>query len=205
MRLRTSRVLAVCLFGAALGGCGAGLSWGDSSGDPVPTDAGVSLRDAIAGTTPRAEPAPEAAPQRPRSLADAAAGVAAPASDPRNAPRAGASAAAATDAGRAGDAGPGAGAAAELTPTSVLYAVHLASYRSEDTARRGWDALSFQPALAGLEPRVERVDLGPEKGAFLRLKAGPLADREAAERRCAALVAEGLYCAVETHAGKALN
>jgi cell division septation protein DedD len=208
--IRAGFPLAACGLAAA---CGGGLTPG------APRDAGsmhvedvhvgpapVSLREAIEGpSAPRAEPAAfapsepvaEPAPERPPSLLEAAAARAEAASAQ---PRPGASAAAAVPA-PAGDAG----VEGELTPTGVLFAVHLASYRTEATARRGWDALSPQPALAGLEARVERVDLGAEKGEFLRLKAGPLPNRGEAERRCAALMAEGLYCAVETHSGKALE
>jgi hypothetical protein len=209
MRLLGIRAFAVLAACAASAACGAGLV-GDRSRagggfeveDSRLAAAPVSLREAIEGVAPASappavEPAPEPAADRPPSLLDAAAARAADASDQ---PRPGASAAAVVPT-EPGDAGADGG----LTPRGVLYAVHLASYRSEATARRGWDLLSPQPALAGLDPRVERVDLGAEKGAFLRLKAGPLPNRAEAERRCAALMAEGLYCAVETHSGEGLE
>jgi hypothetical protein len=50
-------------------------------------------------------------------------------------------------------------------------------------------------ALGGLTPSVARVDLG-EKGVFFRLRAGPLADRAAAESLCATLSAQNVGCIV---------
>lgn len=88
---------------------------------------------------------------------------------------------------------------------SVLFAVHVASYRSEAAATRGWAVLrSASPdAFAGLEPRVEQVDLGA-RGVFLRLKAGPLSNRAEAEARCAALQRSGYYCQIVDFTGQAL-
>ncbi|MGD2131548.1 MAG: SPOR domain-containing protein [Maricaulaceae bacterium] len=79
---------------------------------------------------------------------------------------------------------------------SVLYAIHLASYRTEASATAGWSVLTHEVpgVLEGLHPRVETVDLGPEQGVFLRLKAGPLDSREDAAARCAALSGAGYYC-----------
>lgn len=77
-----------------------------------------------------------------------------------------------------------------------MFALHLASYRSDAAAARGWEALraSAPTALEGLSPRIEVVDLGGEQGVFRRLKAGPLPNRDDAEARCALLQAAGLYC-----------
>lgn len=88
---------------------------------------------------------------------------------------------------------------------SVLYAVHLASYRTEAAAVRGWAVLrSAAPGtLAGLEPRLETVDIG-ERGVFLRLKAGPLPNQAEAEARCAALQSEGYFCQALDFTGRAL-
>ena len=49
--------------------------------------------------------------------------------------------------------------------------------------------------LAGLEPRIARIDLGDDKGVFFQLSAGPLADMAAAEALCDTLVRRRLYCA----------
>ena len=50
-------------------------------------------------------------------------------------------------------------------------------------------------ALVGLAPTVARVDLG-DKGVFFRLRAGPLADRAAADSLCATLSAQNVGCIV---------
>ena len=87
---------------------------------------------------------------------------------------------------------------------SVLYAVHLASYRLEANARDGWAQIlaTHGPLLRGAKPRLEAVDLG-EKGLFVRLKAGPF-DRSSAESACASLKAAGLYCAIDKFNGRPL-
>jgi hypothetical protein len=79
---------------------------------------------------------------------------------------------------------------------SVLFALHLASYRTEASAEAGWRVLTAEEpgALTGLHPRIETVDLGPERGIFLRLKAGPLDSRAEAASRCATLESDGYYC-----------
>lgn len=79
---------------------------------------------------------------------------------------------------------------------SVMFALHLASYRTETSAEAGWRIISSEaPApLGDLHPRVETVDLGPERGVYLRLKAGPLDSRDEAAARCAVLVEAGHYC-----------
>ena len=104
-------------------------------------------------------------------------------------------------------AGPSAGRADPVSPAiaarSVLYGIHLASYRSETSAEAGWRILSSEApaALDGLHPRVQSVDLGPERGVYLRLKAGPLDSRADAAARCAALVQAGHYCQAIDFAG----
>lgn len=74
-------------------------------------------------------------------------------------------------------------------------AVHLASYRQQGAAEKGWAELSkrFNP-LAGLQPNIERVDLGATKGVFYRLKAGPLPSNGAAVELCGKLKAARQYC-----------
>lgn len=74
-------------------------------------------------------------------------------------------------------------------------AIHLASYRKQGDAERGWAALQKRfGELAGLEPRIEHVDLGGSKGVFYRLKAGPLPSNAAAKDLCAKLKAKRQYC-----------
>lgn len=75
-------------------------------------------------------------------------------------------------------------------------AVHLASYRDRAALARGWKQLQkrFPDRLGGLDMVVSRVDLGPEKGVFYRLKAGPLPGDAAAKDLCRSLKRQGQYC-----------
>ena len=68
---------------------------------------------------------------------------------------------------------------------------------SEQGAMGEWSRLvgTNKDALGGLTPSVARVDLG-EKGVYFRLRAGPLADRAAAESLCATLSAQNVGCIV---------
>lgn len=75
------------------------------------------------------------------------------------------------------------------------YAVQLASRGSEAEARAYWrDLVAKNRTLLGhLAPTVAEADLGA-KGIHYRLKAGPLAGRNAAAALCASLKARGLDC-----------
>ncbi len=77
------------------------------------------------------------------------------------------------------------------------FQVQLASARSEEGAMGEWNRIvgKNKNALAGLTPNVARVDLG-EKGVFFRLRAGPLADKAAADSLCAGLAAQNVGCIV---------
>ena len=63
--------------------------------------------------------------------------------------------------------------------------MHLASYRSQEAADRGWTQLrrAHRSLLDNLKAEISRVDLGPGKGIFWRVKAGPFKDeKQAAEQ-----------------------
>lgn len=77
------------------------------------------------------------------------------------------------------------------------FQIQLASARSEQGAMAEWNRIvgKNKDALAGLTPTVARVDLG-EKGVFYRLRAGPLADKAAADALCGALGAQNVGCIV---------
>lgn len=77
------------------------------------------------------------------------------------------------------------------------FGLHLASYRKQANAERGWTILTNQaPELAALSPLILPVDL-PEKGHFLRLFAvGP--QREALIRLCRQLQARDMDCTLRT-------
>jgi hypothetical protein len=57
-------------------------------------------------------------------------------------------------------------------------AVHLASYRSREAADRGWTQLrrAHKDLLESLSSEITPINLGPGKGTFYRLNAGPLSD-----------------------------
>ncbi len=78
------------------------------------------------------------------------------------------------------------------------YRIQLASFRDRDAVDRGWKAfLAKAPVLlVDLIPDVQEVDLGPERGIFYRLRAGPLRSREAAEKLCELLGEVDLECLV---------
>lgn len=75
-------------------------------------------------------------------------------------------------------------------------AVHLASYRSRKAADKGWAQLrrAHKDLLNGLSAEISQINLGPGKGTFYRLKAGPLRDRGSAEGMCRKLKTRRQYC-----------
>ena len=93
-----------------------------------------------------------------------------------------------------------------IETASVLFGVHLASYRHTDEARAGWVKLQrdFPDALGLLEPRLERVEI-EGKGEFLRLIGGGFASEEKAAALCATLKSAGVYCAVAGFEGERLS
>jgi cell division septation protein DedD len=87
-------------------------------------------------------------------------------------------------------------AKAEGKAKGLLPAVHLASYRSRKAADRGWIQLrrAHREVLDNLESEITKVNLGPGKGIFYRLKAGPVADKTAAAEVCRRLKSRRQYC-----------
>lgn len=94
----------------------------------------------------------------------------------------------------------------EIETESVLYGVHLASYRDLERAREGWRQLQREnpDELGLLEPRIQTVDI-PDKGVFLRLIGGGLSSKEKAAALCASLKPKGVYCAVSGFVGQKLS
>ena len=81
--------------------------------------------------------------------------------------------------------------AASPEPTVVASAggkwqVQLGAYGSQDGAATAWHGLSGK--LHGLSPSYQKA------GAIVRLRAGPLADKAAAEKACAAAKSGGAAC-----------
>ncbi len=94
----------------------------------------------------------------------------------------------------------------DIETASVLFGVHLASYRKDAEARDGWRKLQRQnpDELGLLEPRIERVRL-KDKGVFLRLIGGGFSSQEKAAALCASLQQKGLFCSVSGFNGKRLS
>ena len=94
----------------------------------------------------------------------------------------------------------------EIPTASVLFGVHLASYRLPDEARDGWRKLQREnpDELGLLEPRTEPVTI-PDKGIFLRLIGGGFSSNEKAQALCANLKQKGLFCSVVSFQGQRLS
>jgi len=94
----------------------------------------------------------------------------------------------------------------EIQLSSVLYGVHLASYRQAGEARAGWRKLQREnpDELGLLEPRIERISV-KDKGVFLRLIGGGFASKEKAETLCENLKSKGLYCSIAGFDGERLS
>ena len=76
--------------------------------------------------------------------------------------------------------------------TAALAQAHLASYRSEAAAQRGWQVLAAQySGLLQLEQAIVEVDL-PGKGHFYRLYA--VGDQDMVTRLCRSLKKRKLAC-----------
>ena len=78
------------------------------------------------------------------------------------------------------------------------YRVQVAAMRSSEAAYGGWQRLQAQhkDLLGKLKLTVQRVDLGPEKGVFYRVQAGPLADKAAARDLCTKLSLRRVGCLI---------
>lgn len=71
--------------------------------------------------------------------------------------------------------------------------IRLASYRDRAKAEKGWHILShrYNDLLGSLSYTLEPIDLGPKKGKFLRLEAGPLTSLAQASELCAEIERRG--------------
>jgi hypothetical protein len=76
--------------------------------------------------------------------------------------------------------------------------VHIASFRSQEGAERGWRILrkNHVELLGDLDLQVREIDFGAGMGIFFRVQAGPLDDEPTAKALCERLKSRGLYCAV---------
>ncbi len=87
--------------------------------------------------------------------------------------------------------------AAPTPGTPGSFQIQLVSVPTEEAANSEWKRISgkHQDLFASLTPSVTKADLG-EKGIYYRLRAGPLADKAAADQLCAALAADRVGCIV---------
>lgn len=76
--------------------------------------------------------------------------------------------------------------------------VQLGSLKSYDLAESEWARLSKkqQDVLRGLEPVIQKVDLGEEQGIYYRLRTGPFESIEKANEVCASLKMQKVECLV---------
>jgi len=79
---------------------------------------------------------------------------------------------------------------------SELYAIHLASYSTLESAAAGWRVLSakYPDLLQSLTPWTATVLKPGSAETFYRLLAGPLTSKDKAIDACADLEAAGAYC-----------
>jgi hypothetical protein len=79
-----------------------------------------------------------------------------------------------------------------------VFRVQLAAARTPEAVRAEWDRVRRKnlDLLGDLGLTVTKVDLGPKKGVFFRLRAGPLADDPTARKLCSDLAKRRIGCLV---------
>jgi len=89
-------------------------------------------------------------------------------------------------------------APAQAVKASETYRVQLAASRTPEGVRAEWDRVRRKnlDLLGDLGLTVTRVDLGPKKGVFYRLRVGPLASDAEARKLCAELAKRRIGCLV---------
>lgn len=87
-------------------------------------------------------------------------------------------------------------AAAPPAPPLTGPVLHLASFRSEEAALRGWQEAQTKAGalVANLRPMVRKADLGQQQGVFYRLLIGPFASMAEAEAACIELKKANQFC-----------
>jgi hypothetical protein len=97
----------------------------------------------------------------------------------------------------AGDQGTRVASTAATAPASTGggdYRLQLTPTRSEDEAKALWKkVVSQNQQLAGIEPRIEKTDMG-NLGTFYRLQVGPFQDKAESLKLCNALKRSGVDC-----------
>jgi len=97
---------------------------------------------------------------------------------------------------RTAEADPGAQPAA-APPADGAYRLQLATSRSEDEAKALWKQVSQNQNLAGIRPKIERVEIG-SFGTFYSLRIGPFPDKAESLKVCNALKRSGIDCSLAT-------
>ena len=94
----------------------------------------------------------------------------------------------------------GAGAESQAQPAAATapaaggnYRLQLATSRSEAEAKALWKQVSQTQNLAGVQPNIERVEIG-DFGTFYALRIGPFPDKAESLRVCNALKRSGIDC-----------
>ena len=95
----------------------------------------------------------------------------------------------------------------QATRTRTQFAVHLASFRSQESAVEGWIAIvnQHQDILGAMHPVVSLLDLGSNQGAFYRLKAAGFSDLAAAQAACDLMTERNQYCSLSDATGESLS
>ncbi|MCH8237320.1 MAG: SPOR domain-containing protein, partial [Proteobacteria bacterium] len=86
----------------------------------------------------------------------------------------------------------------KANPRGPDFLVQLAAARSREGAEGEWNRLRAKnlDLLGDLKLTVTKADLGPERGIFYRLRAGPLADESSARRLCSRLSTRKVGCLI---------
>ncbi|HXP12143.1 MAG TPA: SPOR domain-containing protein [Stellaceae bacterium] len=85
---------------------------------------------------------------------------------------------------------------APALPPGKGYFLQLGALRSVEAAQASWTRLkTAQPDILGSLPaNAVKVDLGPDRGVYYRVMAGPIADESAAARSCNTLKERHVAC-----------
>ncbi len=85
-----------------------------------------------------------------------------------------------------------------IPPAKAGYRVQLAAVRSPERAKQEWARLTKKHAdlLGGFSLTVVKADLGPKKGIFYRLRAGPVPSEDAARKLCGLLAERKVGCLI---------
>jgi len=85
---------------------------------------------------------------------------------------------------------------AAALPPGKGYFLQLGALRSVEAAQASWTRLkSAQPDILGALPaNAVKIDLGPERGVYYRVMAGPIADETSATQSCNTLKQRHVAC-----------